>query len=262
MGLGISSGRVYAMLPANLLRVSVYLDAAIFWNFTDVFRMSPMESRALIGPMKPVSDGGPFVLSPDRSRLEMLALILGSIVFLFLQGATQISVSRTVPSCGRCDLLKAEESNVQNRHNLAKRAEINEPMTCSICLYEMKGDVSEWPGCGHSFHRHCVDRWRFASPSTPTCPYCRRDDDDLPAGSPGIKPQWQANTPSAEGSVRIHPAVTHEPRTNRRCRHDIIEIATHCERCGQAIHPSRNQGLWMYTRTCNDCDTHSRLPPS
>lgn len=50
---------------------------------------------------------------------------------------------------------------------------------CAVCLDEFEGaaEVRRPTGCGHVFHRACLDRWILASPAAAlalrTCPLCR-----------------------------------------------------------------------------------------
>jgi hypothetical protein len=41
---------------------------------------------------------------------------------------------------------------------------------CSICLKEMDGKTVTHTACGHTFHTHCLKKWRLVKN---TCPLCR-----------------------------------------------------------------------------------------
>ena len=42
-------------------------------------------------------------------------------------------------------------------------------MECPICYEEMTNKTTQLK-CGHTFHKHCIDRW---AEQQCTCPYCR-----------------------------------------------------------------------------------------
>ncbi|CAM0873111.1 unnamed protein product [Alopecurus aequalis] len=69
-------------------------------------------------------------------------------------------------------------------------------MECAVCLAEMAdGDKGRLlPGCGHSFHVECIDRW-FLTNST--CPLCRVAAFGQPSGVEASK----------GGSVAAHAVV-------------------------------------------------------
>ena len=57
--------------------------------------------------------------------------------------------------------------------------DIQEEVVCGICLDNMmvkcmqiKDDAVKIPGCGHRFHKGCIQKWLEQKPS---CPYCNRD---------------------------------------------------------------------------------------
>ncbi|KZV31551.1 hypothetical protein F511_07402 [Dorcoceras hygrometricum] len=52
-------------------------------------------------------------------------------------------------------------------------AEMEQPESCAVCLYEFAGDdeIRRLRNCRHVFHRSCVDRWMDHDQKT--CPLCR-----------------------------------------------------------------------------------------
>ncbi|KAH7365981.1 hypothetical protein KP509_18G057400 [Ceratopteris richardii] len=44
---------------------------------------------------------------------------------------------------------------------------------CAVCLtpFDDGEELRLLPGCGHSYHKECIDMWFF---SHETCPLCRR----------------------------------------------------------------------------------------
>lgn len=54
---------------------------------------------------------------------------------------------------------------------LASEVKLGEGMECSICLNELLHDdsVRHLGGCGHTFHRACIDLWLLRNASCPLC---------------------------------------------------------------------------------------------
>lgn len=53
--------------------------------------------------------------------------------------------------------------------------------SCAVCLSEFEeGDFLRQLPCGHSFHRHCIDKWLKRNK---VCPLCLQDIETLPATS-------------------------------------------------------------------------------
>ena len=56
--------------------------------------------------------------------------------------------------------------------------ELAEGEECAICLDRLKRatrwgkQIAKLRGCGHRFHRGCIDNWR-AQGDAKTCPHCR-----------------------------------------------------------------------------------------
>ena len=49
-------------------------------------------------------------------------------------------------------------------------------MECAICLNSVQKSMATWLGCGHGFHRRCVERWAETmrvGGAAPSCPLCK-----------------------------------------------------------------------------------------
>jgi hypothetical protein len=52
----------------------------------------------------------------------------------------------------------------------ATRCHIHTGETCPICMLNMSATNTRTLECGHTFHTHCIERWKRRSS---TCPNCR-----------------------------------------------------------------------------------------
>jgi len=57
---------------------------------------------------------------------------------------------------------------------LAEFKEVDEPITCPICLETIEGGASEMRICKHTYHEDCLVGW-FHRSGKFICPYCRED---------------------------------------------------------------------------------------
>merc|ERR1712193_177675 len=107
-------------------------------------------------------------LSHDHEN-ELLALYVAVPLFFLLIVATysvlpalKKLIRKCFPSCISPDLPEEEEGDKYCTTE------------CSVCMDVLaEGDqVRVLPGCGHTFHVHCIDEWLEHHT---TCPICRRD---------------------------------------------------------------------------------------
>eukprot|EP00969_Alexandrium_andersonii_P079742 3516067-Alexandrium_andersonii.AAC.1 len=63
-----------------------------------------------------------------------------------------------------------------------------DPHRCTICRGDTGGpagpQATQWPGCGHLFHRSCADGIRAWAGGQARCPRCRAPDDWRKRGPP------------------------------------------------------------------------------
>lgn len=92
----------------------------------------------------------------------------------------------------------------------------NDDPQCPICLDLFEdGDEMRSLGCGHCFHKECIDTWLLGSKShdeiiTSVCPTCRRS----------ISPSKKAQTPSISNSTSIEIGMEQSQeslRSNENC---------------------------------------------
>lgn len=60
-----------------------------------------------------------------------------------------------------------------------EEAEVGNELECSICItcFEPGDKIRCLPGCGHAFHRSCIDLWLLRSADCPLCKRSVRGDD-------------------------------------------------------------------------------------
>ena len=69
------------------------------------------------------------------------------------------------------DLVKAKE----NKRNVVQlKCQLNKD--CAICLSNMFQKPATHTYCGHSFHTHCLRKWKFKNNN---CPLCREQFPEL-----------------------------------------------------------------------------------
>lgn len=58
--------------------------------------------------------------------------------------------------------------------DVASHIQLGEGLECSICLNDLEptDSVRQLPGCGHTFHRCCIDLWLLRRAD---CPLCKQD---------------------------------------------------------------------------------------
>lgn len=86
--------------------------------------------------------------------------------------------SVNMPTCGhktsRGTPCRVHVQEAGQKCRIHREPEDGEPM-CSVCMGPLRTRGARTLGCGHTFHKHCLERWKRTG--NHTCPMCRAEFD-------------------------------------------------------------------------------------